>query len=226
MAVFVPGDPYDFPCDGSLASHNTALVIVDMQKDFLHEEGYFASMGYDVSEMREVIPTIRKVLDFARNKGFFVVHTRQGCRPDLTDLPPAMKWRSKNGGAEIGSRGPLGRLLIRGEKGHDIVDELYPLEGEPVVDKVGSGAFCGTDLELLLRYRGIRNIVFTGITTDVCVHSTIRTAIDTGYDSLLLEDCTAATVRSNYVAALSMIKQEGGYFGSVGSSQAFLGAAM
>jgi len=211
--------------EGGMSTENTALVIVDMQNDFLHKQGYFESMGYDVSDMRALIPTIRDVLAFARDRGLLVVHTRQGCRADLSDLPEVMRSRSRLAGAEIGSPGPMGRFLIRGEAGHGIIDDLAPLSNEPVVDKVGSSAFCGTDLDAILRARRIRNLMMTGITTDVCVHSTIRSAIDRGYDCMLLEDCTAATVRDNYVAALSTIKQEGGYFGSVASSQAFLGTA-
>lgn len=224
MARHVPADPYDFPYDGDMRPGNTALIVVDMQNDFLHPKGYFGSMGYDVTVFQKVIPPIRNVLSAARAKGYLVIHTRQGCRPDFADLPDVMRWRSKRGGAEFGTPGPMGKLLVRGERGHDIIPDLAPGPDEPIVDKLGSGAFYGTDLALILNSRHVRNIVLTGITTDVCVHSTLRTAIDSGYDCLLLEDCTAATMDSNYVAAISTIKQEGGYFGTVSTSRALIEA--
>ena len=196
------------------------MIIIDMQNDFLHPEGLFSSMGCNVTEMRELNPTIQNVLELSPERGLFVVHTRQGCRVDLSDLPPATRGRSKNGETEFGSPGPMGRFLVHGEKRHDIVQEFQPREGNTVVDKVGSGAFCGTDLDLILRGR---NFVFTGTSTDACIHSANRTTIDTGNVSLLLEDCKATTVRGNHVAAVSMIKQVGRYFGSVRSSQAFPG---
>ncbi len=201
-------------------ARNTALIIIDMQNDFLHPEGLFSSMGYNVTEMRELNPTIHNVLELSPARGLFAVHTRQGCRADLSDLPPAMMGRSKNGETEFGSPGPMGRFLVHGEKRHDNVQEFQPRENNTVVDKVGSGAFCGTDLDLIL---WCRNLVFTGTSADACIHSANRTTIDTGNVSLLLEDCKAATVRSNHFAAVSTIKQEGRYFGSVGSSQAFPG---
>lgn len=226
MGISVPADPYNFPYDGDLRAQNTAVIVVDMQNDFLHPQGYMAAMGYDISRMRAPIDPIRRVLESARKKNFLIVHTRQGCRTDLSDLPDPMRYRSKNGGAEIGSLGPLGRLLVRGEEGHQIISDLAPINGEPVIDKTGSGAFYGTDLELVLRKNEIRYLVLTGVTTDVCVHSTLRSAIDMGYDCLLLADCTSATFESNYLAAISMIKGEGGYFGTVCESQAFLEAIL
>ena len=177
-------------------------------------------MGYNVTEMRELNPTIHNVLELSPERGPFDVHTRQGCRADLSDLPPAMRERSKNGETEFGSPGPMSRFLVHDEKRHGIAQEFQPEEGNTVVGKVVSGAFCGTDLDLILRYR---NLVFTGTSTDACIHNTNRTTIDTGNVSLLLEACKAATVRSNHVAAISTIKQEGGYFGSVGSPQVFPG---
>ena len=224
MAAYVPADPYDFPFNGDLRPENTVVIVIDMQKDFCAAGGYFQSMGYDVSPMMAAVEPSRRVLAAARARNFHVMHTRQGRRPDLSDLPEVARWRSRNGGAEIGTPGPMGRFMIRGEAGFEIIDELAPEPGEPVIDKAGSGAFYGTDLELLLHRYGITNMVFTGITTDVCVHSTIREATDRGFDCLLLEDCCAATVASNHAAALSMIKQEGGYFGSVASSDAFVDA--
>ena len=224
MPRSVPADPYDFPYDGDLKPANTVVMVIDMQRDFCSEGGYFHAMGYDISPMSTAIAPIRAVLSAARAKGFHVMHTRQGKRRDLSDLPAVARYRSRLGGAEIGTLGPLGRFMIRGEPGFEIVPELAPEPGEPIVDKAGSGAFHGTDLDLLLFGRGVRNIVFTGITTDVCVHSTIREATDRGYDCLLLEDCAAATVRANHLAAISMIKQEGGYFGTVSTSRAFIDA--
>lgn len=222
--VWVRADPYDFPYNGDLRPENTVVMVIDMQKDFCATGGYFHSMGYDVAPMIDLIGPIRRVLAAARERKFHVMHTRQGRRPDLSDLPEVARFRSRNGGAEIGSPGPMGRFMIRGEAGFQIIDELAPAPDEPVIDKAGSGAFYGTDLELLLHRYGIANMVFTGITTDVCVHTTIREATDRGFDCLLLEDCCAATVASNHRAALNMIKQEGGYFGSVATSDAFVDA--
>lgn len=224
MTIYVSADPYDFPYDGDLRAENTAVMVIDMQKDFCLGGGYFDAMGYDVAPMQAVVGPIREVLAAARTRSFHVIHTRQGKRRDLADVPEVARWRSRVGGAEIGTAGPLGRFLIRGEEGHEIVPELAPEAGEPVVDKAGTGAFYGTDLELLLRGRGIVNLVFTGITTDVCVHTTMREASDRGFDGLLLEDCCAATVAENHLAAISMIKQEGGLFGAVAASRDFVAA--
>jgi nicotinamidase-related amidase len=224
MTKYVPAEPYDFPFDGDLRPGNTAVLVIDMQRDFCLAGGYFDSMGYDVAPMQAAIAPIQAVLAAARGTGFHVIHTRQGKRPDLSDAPAVTRFRSKLGGAEVGVPGPLGRFLIRGEEGHEILAELAPEPGEPVVDKAGTGAFYGTDLELLLRGRGIVNLVFTGITTDVCVHSTMREASDRCFDGLLLSDCCAATVPSNHDAALSMIVQEGGCFGTVAHSRAFIDA--
>ena len=224
MATYVPADPYPFPFDGDLRPGNSAVLVIDMQKDFCLAGGYFAAMDYDVAPMQAVIAPIRAVLAAARGAGFHVIHTRQGKRADLSDAPPVTRFRSRLGGAEVGAPGPLGRFLIRGEEGHEIVSELAPKPGEPVVDKAGTGAFHGTDLELLLRGQGIVNLVFTGITTDVCVHTTMREASDRGFDGLLLGDCCAATVAANHDAALSMIVQEGGCFGTVAPSKAFIEA--
>jgi len=220
----VRADPYDFPFDGDLRSGTTAVVVIDMQKDFCMSGGFFDAMGYDVAPMMAVVPPIRRVLDAARGAGYPVIHTRQGRRADLSDVPEVARFRSRNGGAEIGAEGPLGRFMIRNEEGFQIIDELQPVAGEPVIDKAGNGAFYATDLELVLRAQGVTNLVFTGITTDVCVHTTIREAVDRAFDCLLLEDCCAATVDTNHVAALSMIKQEGGCFGCVGTAEAFVAA--
>ena len=215
----VQAEPYEFEFD----PRTCALVIIDMQRDFVDPGGFGEALGNDVSLLRKAIVPTKKVLDAARKNGMLVIHTREGHRQDLSDLPQSKKLRGKLK-AGIGDPGPMGRILVRGEYGHDIVDELKPAPGEPIVDKPGKGAFYATDLDAMLHNRGIKQLVVCGVTTEVCVNTSVREANDRGYDCLVLQDCVGSYFPEFQTASLNMIKAQGGIFGWVGDSKQFLGA--
>lgn len=216
--TFIQADPYPWPHDGHLKPETTALLIIDMQRDFCDPNGYLASSGYDSAPTRAIVPRVAAVCERVRSWGGLVIFTREGHRPDLSDLPRLKAWRSRQAGAEIGSPGPMGRLLVRGEPGWDIIGELEPQPGDVVVDKPGYSAFYATDLERILSTRRIHKLILTGVTTDVCVHSTLRDAVDRNYECLVIADACAASVQENHAAALHTIKTEGGIFGAVANS--------
>ena len=213
----VAAEPYPF----ELKPRECALLIIDMQRDFLEPGGFGEMLGNDVSQLRRTIEPNRRLLAAWRAAGLLVLHTREGHRPDLSDLPPSKKVRGK-GATTIGDKGPMGRILVRGEPGHDIIPELYPLPGEPVVDKPGKGAFHATDLHSILQHRGISQLVVTGVTTEVCVNTTVREANDRGYRCVVISDGCASYFPEFHEAGLNMIKAQGGIFGWVTSSAAVL----
>ncbi|SEN49646.1 Nicotinamidase-related amidase [Amphibacillus marinus] len=206
--------PYEF----TFSLEKTALVIIDMQRDFLYPGGFGEQLGNDVSTTNGIIPAVKKVLETAREQGIFVIHTREGHRTDLSDVPPSKQRR----GGNIGEQGPMGRILVRGEYGHDIVDELQPVRGEVVLDKPGKGAFYQTDLDIILKNKQIETLLVAGVTTHVCVQTTIREANDRGYECLMLEDCCAAFDPKDHEDSIRMINQQGGIFGWTGRSEDLL----
>jgi len=212
-ATMMVAEPYELEFDPG----TTALLIIDMQRDFVEPGGFGESLGNDVSILRKTIAPTQRVLEACRKQGMMIVHTREGHRPDLTDCPPSKMARGKPA-RKIGDDGSMGRLLVRGEKGHDIVPELYPKPGEAVIDKPGKGAFYATDLELILRNAGIKTLIVCGVTTEVCVNTSVREANDRGFNCVVLEDCVGSYFPEFQRAGLAMIKAQGGIFGWVSDS--------
>ncbi|HEY3111196.1 MAG TPA: cysteine hydrolase [Chloroflexota bacterium] len=210
----VQAEPYEFSFDPT----RTALLIIDMQRDFVDPGGFGEALGNDVSRLRAAIGPTRRVLDAARAAGMLVIHTREGHRPDLSDCPPSKLARGRLASG-IGDPGPMGRILVRGEYGHDIIDELRPEVGEPIVDKPGKGSFYATDLDAILKSRAIGHLIVCGVTAEVCVHTTVREANDRGYECLVLEDCIASYFPEFHQAAVQMIKAQGGIFGWISNSE-------
>jgi nicotinamidase-related amidase len=202
---------------------HAALIIIDMQRDFLEPGGFGETLGNDVSLLQAAVAPLRKVLDAARAAKMLVIHTREGHRPDLSDAPRHKVERGEPS-LRIGAPGPMGRILVRGEPGHDIIPELYPAGGEPVIDKPGKGAFYQTDLELMLKNREIDTLFVCGVTTEVCVNTTVREANDRGFRCIVLSDCCASYFPEFHAAGLAMIKAQGGIFGWVAASPQLLAA--
>ena len=219
MATLIQAEPEPIAVNWD----RTAIVIIDMQRDFLEPGGFGETLGNDVSLLAKAIKPCKALLERARQKGVFVIHTREGHRPDLSDAPRAKVERGAPS-MRIGAKGPMGRILIRGEPGHDIVSELYPKEGEPVVDKPGKGAFFATDLHAMLVNRGIETLIVCGVTTEVCVHTTVREANDRGYRCIVPGDCCGSYFPEFHEMGLRMIKAQGGIFGWVSDSTRVLEA--
>ena len=215
--IEIDAEPYAF----ALSPEHCALLIIDMQRDFLEPGGFGEMLGNDVSQLRRTIAPNQALLAAWRARGWLAIHTREGHRPDLTDLPIAKKIRGRSA-TSIGDEGPMGRILVRGEAGHDIIAELYPAANEPVIDKPGKGAFYATDLHAILQNRGIKQLVVTGVTTEVCVNTSVREANDRGYECLVPEDCVGSYFPEFQAMGLKMIKAQGGIFGWVTSSEALI----
>ncbi len=218
-AVTVSAEPGDYRFDIA----RTALIVIDMQRDFLLPGGFGETLGNDVALLQQVVPPLARLISAARAADMLVIHTREGHLPDLSDCPPAKLMRGKPS-QRIGDQGSLGRILIRGEYGHDIVDELAPLPGEIVIDKPGKGAFYATGLQDVLARNGITHLVVTGVTTEVCVHTTVREANDRGYDALVVSDCVGSYFPEFQRVGLEMIAAQGGIFGWVTDSDTLIGA--
>ena len=219
MKIEIAAEPQ--PISVELA--RTALLIIDMQRDFLEPGGFGETLGNDVTRLQAAVKPLQAVLAAARAAGLLVIHTREGHRPDLSDAPPAKVERGSPS-LRIGAPGPMGRILIRGEPGHDIVPELYPIDGEPVIDKPGKGAFYQTDLESMLKNRAIKNLLVAGVTTEVCVNTTVREANDRGYRCLVPEDCCGSYFPEFHAVGLKMISAQGGIFGWVSHSAEIIAA--
>lgn len=214
----IAAEPFDLSFDPA----STALIIIDMQRDFVLPGGFGEALGNDTSLLLAAVGPTARVLDKARAAGMLVIHTREGHRPDLTDCPPAKL--NRGGKVFIGTEGPMGRILVRGEVGHDIIEDLYPIPGEPVIDKPGKGSFHATDLHQILMDRGIRTLVVCGVTLEVCVHTTVREANDRGYECVVLSDCVASYFPEFHRVGIEMIKAQGGIFGWVSDADGFVAA--
>jgi biuret amidohydrolase len=219
QSTFIEADPYPL----SFEATSTALILIDMQRDFLEPGGFGELLGNDVSLLRRTIEPCKAVLEAARNRDLAIIHTREGHRPDLADAPPSKLARGKLD-TGIGDDGPMGRILVRGEVGHGIIPELAPIGDEPVIDKPGKGAFYETDLHLILQNHGIKTLIVCGVTTEVCVHTTVREANDRGYECVVLEDCVGSYFPEFQRVGIEMIKAQGGIFGWVADSKAAINA--
>ena len=221
----IEAEPYAFPLQGDLTTRNTALLVIDMQGDFCAEGGYMHQFGFDLAALRRPIPAIAAVMAACRAAGLPVIHTRETFKPDLSDVQPHRLWRGVDGrGVAVGDEGPKGRYLIEGAECWEIIPEVAPLPGEPVFDKPSYGAFGFTDLDVYLRERGIGNLIFAGLTSDCCIHTNVREALDRGFDCLTLADATGACFEAVHEAAIQLLVKKSGVFGAVARSPAVLHA--
>ncbi|MEQ9861644.1 cysteine hydrolase [Pectobacterium cacticida] len=214
--------PYSWPLEGTWSTRDTAVIVIDMQRDFIDPAGYFSSLGESNEHLLSAVEPCRQFLCFARERGFFIIHTRESHRPELVDLNTNKRLKAERNGSPIGSQGPLGRLLVRGEFGCDFYTGFEPKMGEIVVDKPGNSAFYATDLEHILRVKQIRHLIIVGVTTDVCVSSTLRDGNDRGYDCLLVEDCCGAATKALHQSVFDTLGREGGIFGAYVNSRTFM----